>query len=187
MLPQKMLKFYSHRDVFSYILKLQTMTFNNQKKITFLDNLIDLTPMPTTQIGLFGSLLIALLIIIFTQSRCQHLSRNQSHGQSTSGRSSHLETHSTSSTTGSASTSSVWISASLRVTIWVSCPVECEDSARFACSTILRAYLTFSSGVALPFGDCSSDQVVKLLSTNLRPIDMDLHQGTQQVVLYRTP
>ena len=33
-------KFYSRRDVFSCILKLQTMTFNNQKKITFLDNLI---------------------------------------------------------------------------------------------------------------------------------------------------
>ena len=28
----------------------------------------DLIPIPTTQIGLFGSLLIALLIIIFTQS-----------------------------------------------------------------------------------------------------------------------
>ena len=40
MLPQKILKFYSHRDVFSFILKLQTMTFSNQKKITFLDNLI---------------------------------------------------------------------------------------------------------------------------------------------------
>ena len=42
----------------------------------------DLIPIPTTQIGLFGSLLIALLIIIFTQSHCQHLSRNQSQGQS---------------------------------------------------------------------------------------------------------
>ena len=40
MLAQKILKFYSRRDVFSYILKLQTMTLNNQKKITFLDNLI---------------------------------------------------------------------------------------------------------------------------------------------------
>ena len=40
MLPRKILKFYGHRDVFSYILKLQTMTFNNQKKTTFLDNLI---------------------------------------------------------------------------------------------------------------------------------------------------
>ena len=37
----------------------------------------DLIPIPTTQIGLFGSLLIALLIIIFTQTHCQHLSRNQ--------------------------------------------------------------------------------------------------------------
>ena len=36
----EILKFYSRRDVFSCILKLQTMTFNNQKKITFLDNLI---------------------------------------------------------------------------------------------------------------------------------------------------
>ena len=42
----------------------------------------DLIPIPTTQIGLFGSLLIALLIIILTQSHCQHLSRNQSQGQS---------------------------------------------------------------------------------------------------------
>ena len=40
MLPWKILKFYSRKDVFSCILKLQTMTFNNQKKITFLDNLI---------------------------------------------------------------------------------------------------------------------------------------------------
>ena len=40
MLPRKILNFYSCRDVFSCILKLQTMTFNNQKKITFLDNLI---------------------------------------------------------------------------------------------------------------------------------------------------
>ena len=40
MLPRKILKFYGRRDVFSLILKLQTMTFNNQKKITFLDNLI---------------------------------------------------------------------------------------------------------------------------------------------------
>ena len=40
MLPGKILKFYGRRDVFSCILKLQTMTFNNQKKITFLDNLI---------------------------------------------------------------------------------------------------------------------------------------------------
>ena len=40
-LPSRaILKFYSRKDVFSYILKLQTMTFNNQKKITFLDNLI---------------------------------------------------------------------------------------------------------------------------------------------------
>ena len=31
----------------------------------------DLIPISTTQIGLFGCLLIALLIIIFTQSRCQ--------------------------------------------------------------------------------------------------------------------
>ena len=38
--PRKILKFYSHRDVFSFILKLQTMTFNNQKKRTFLNNLI---------------------------------------------------------------------------------------------------------------------------------------------------
>ena len=40
MLPRKILKFYGRRDVFSFILKLQTMTFNSQKKITFLDNLI---------------------------------------------------------------------------------------------------------------------------------------------------
>ena len=40
MLPMKILQFYGRRDVFSCILKLQTMTFNNQKKITFLDNLI---------------------------------------------------------------------------------------------------------------------------------------------------
>ena len=40
MFPLKILKFYSCRDVFSCILKLQAMTFNNQKKITFLDNLI---------------------------------------------------------------------------------------------------------------------------------------------------
>ena len=40
MLPRKILKFYSRKDVFSCILKLQTMTFNNRKKITFLDNLI---------------------------------------------------------------------------------------------------------------------------------------------------
>ena len=40
MLPRKILKFYGRRDVFSFILKLQTMAFNNQKKITFLDNLI---------------------------------------------------------------------------------------------------------------------------------------------------
>ena len=74
--PQKILKFYSRRDVFSCSLKLQTTTFNNQKKITLLVN-HDLIPIPTTQIGLFGSLLIALLIIIFTQTHCQHLSRNQ--------------------------------------------------------------------------------------------------------------
>ena len=40
MLPRKILKLYSCRDVFSCILKLQTVTFNNQKKITFLDNLV---------------------------------------------------------------------------------------------------------------------------------------------------
>ena len=40
MLLQKILKFYRRRDGFSCILKLQTMTFNNQRKITFLDNLI---------------------------------------------------------------------------------------------------------------------------------------------------
>ena len=40
MLPLKILKFCGRRGVFSCILKLQTMTFNNQKKITFLDNLI---------------------------------------------------------------------------------------------------------------------------------------------------
>ena len=40
MLPREILKFYGRRGVFSCILKLQTMTFNNQKKITFLDNLI---------------------------------------------------------------------------------------------------------------------------------------------------
>ena len=40
MLPRKILKFYGRRDVFSCILKLQTMTFNIQKKVTFLDNLI---------------------------------------------------------------------------------------------------------------------------------------------------
>ena len=40
MLPRKILKFYSRKDVFSCILKLQTMTFNNHKKITFLENLI---------------------------------------------------------------------------------------------------------------------------------------------------
>ena len=39
-LPRKILNVYSRKDVFSCILKLQTMTFNNQKKITFLDNLI---------------------------------------------------------------------------------------------------------------------------------------------------
>ena len=39
-LPRKILKFYSRRNVFSCILKLQTMTFNNQKKITFLNNFI---------------------------------------------------------------------------------------------------------------------------------------------------
>ena len=76
MLPRNILKFYSRRDVFSCSLKLQTTTFNNQKKITLLVN-HDLIPIPTTQIGLFGSLLIALLIIIFTQTHCQHLSRNQ--------------------------------------------------------------------------------------------------------------
>ena len=40
MLPLKILKFYDRRDVYSCILKLQTMTFNNQKKVIFLDNLI---------------------------------------------------------------------------------------------------------------------------------------------------
>ena len=40
MLPRKILKFYGRRDVFSCILKLQITTFNNQKKTTFLDNLI---------------------------------------------------------------------------------------------------------------------------------------------------
>ena len=40
MLPLKILKFYGRRDVYSCILKLQTMTFNNQKKVIFLDNLI---------------------------------------------------------------------------------------------------------------------------------------------------
>ena len=40
MLPLKILKFCGRRGVFSCILKLQTMTFNNQKKMTFLDNLI---------------------------------------------------------------------------------------------------------------------------------------------------
>ena len=40
MLPRRILKFYSRMDVFSCILKLQTVTFNNQNKITFLDNLI---------------------------------------------------------------------------------------------------------------------------------------------------
>ena len=40
MLPLKILKFYGRRDVYSCILKLQTVTFNNQKKVTFLDNLI---------------------------------------------------------------------------------------------------------------------------------------------------
>ena len=40
MLPRKILKFYGRRDVFSCILRLQTMTFNDQKKTTFLDNLI---------------------------------------------------------------------------------------------------------------------------------------------------
>ena len=40
MLPRKILKFYSCRDVFSCILKLQTMSFNFQKKKTFVDNLI---------------------------------------------------------------------------------------------------------------------------------------------------
>ena len=39
-LPRKMLKFYSRRDVFSCILKLQTMSFIYQKRMTFLDNLI---------------------------------------------------------------------------------------------------------------------------------------------------
>ena len=76
--PWKILKFYSRRDVFSCILKLQTMTFNNQKKDNFSRQFNhDLIPIPTTQIGLFGSLLIALLIIIFTQTHRQHLSRNQ--------------------------------------------------------------------------------------------------------------
>ena len=40
MFPRKILKFYSRRDVFSCILKLQKMTFNNQKKIAFPDDLI---------------------------------------------------------------------------------------------------------------------------------------------------
>ena len=40
MLPLKILKFCGCRGVFSCILKLRTMTFNNQKKITFLNNLI---------------------------------------------------------------------------------------------------------------------------------------------------
>lgn len=53
MLPWKILKFYSCRDVFSYILKLQTLSFNSKK-----DNLSrhfkhDLTPISTTQIGSF--------------------------------------------------------------------------------------------------------------------------------------
>ena len=39
-LPRKILKFYSRRDVFSCILKLQTMSFIYQKKMTFPDNLI---------------------------------------------------------------------------------------------------------------------------------------------------
>ena len=34
------LKFYHCRDTFSCILKVQTMSFNYQKMITFLDNLI---------------------------------------------------------------------------------------------------------------------------------------------------
>ena len=40
MLPRKILKFYSCRDVFSCILKLQKMCFNHQIKITFVDNLV---------------------------------------------------------------------------------------------------------------------------------------------------
>ena len=84
MLPLKILKFYSRRDVFSCILKLQTMTLTNQKEITFLDSLIMIWYQypPHKFIGLFGSLLIAPLIIIFTQTHCQHLSCNQSQGQS---------------------------------------------------------------------------------------------------------
>ena len=39
-LPRKILKFYSCRDVFSCILKLQKMCFNHQIKITFVDNLV---------------------------------------------------------------------------------------------------------------------------------------------------
>ena len=46
---------------------------------------IDFPKVLRRQIGLFGSLLIDLLIIIFTQSHCQHLSRNQSQGQSERG------------------------------------------------------------------------------------------------------
>ena len=46
MLPWKILKFYSCRDVFSCILKLQTMSFDFQKKITFVDILI-MIPYPT--------------------------------------------------------------------------------------------------------------------------------------------
>ena len=38
--PQENLKFYSCRDVFSCILKLQTMCFNHQVKITFVNNLV---------------------------------------------------------------------------------------------------------------------------------------------------
>ena len=34
------LKFYHYRDKFSCILKVQTISFNYQKMITFLDNLI---------------------------------------------------------------------------------------------------------------------------------------------------
>ena len=61
--PPEILKFYSRRDVFSCILKLYTMTFNNQKKGNFSRQFNhDLIPIPTTQVELFGSLLIALLI-----------------------------------------------------------------------------------------------------------------------------
>ena len=41
MLPRKIFKFYSRRDMFSCILKLQTMTFNNQYPPTLCRQILD--------------------------------------------------------------------------------------------------------------------------------------------------